>query len=220
MGVHLAASIHTQATTKAAAELDSVRLATSLAFHTKSLLRDLQLEEPLSFRVLTRGPVAQKLGLSKKHRHIELSSQLGQFQLSKVQPQQNLAEQLTNTHEACELHRLLPELRMHTRVAETTALPTVRGEELAFVPSSLGSFFIGVVSCAPAMEKLWSQRCSAEALWGKELEENLEIPELQPAYSTDSFQNQSLHADELAATYATDELERTALTAELARPSA
>ena len=165
MGVHLAASIHTQATAKAAAELDSVRLATSLAFHAKSLLRDLQLEEPLSFRVLTRGPVAQKLGLSKKHRHIELSSQLGQFQLSKVQPQQNLAEQLTNTHEACELHRLLPKLRMHTRVAETTALPTVRGEELAFVPSSLGSFFIGVVSCAPAMEELCSQLCSVEELW-------------------------------------------------------
>ena len=217
MGVHLAASIHTQATAKAAAELDSVRLATSLAFHAKSLLRDLQLEEPLSFRVLTQGPVAQKLGLSKKHRHIELSSQLGQFQLSKVQPQQNLAEQLTNTHEASELHRLLPKLRMHTRVAETTALPTVRGEELAFVPSSLGSFFIGVVSCAPAMEELCSQLCSVEELWGKELEENLEIPELQPAYSTNSLQNHSLHADNLPAAYATDELERTALTAEFER---
>ena len=90
----------TQATSKATAELASVRLATKLAFHTKSLLQDLQLAEPLSFRVLTRGPVTQKLGLSKKHRHIELSSQLGPFQLSKVQPQQNLAEQLTNTHES------------------------------------------------------------------------------------------------------------------------
>ena len=84
MGMLCATSMITQAASKATAELASVRLATNLAFHTKSLLQDLQLAKPLSFRVLTRGPVTQKLGLSKKHRHIELSSQLGQFQLSKV----------------------------------------------------------------------------------------------------------------------------------------
>ena len=93
MGMLCATSMITQATSKATAELAAVRLATNLALHTKSLLQDLQLAKPLSFRVLTRGPVTQKLGLSKKHRHVELSSQLGQFQLSKVQPQQNLAEQ-------------------------------------------------------------------------------------------------------------------------------
>ena len=125
MGVSCAASIQTQATSKAAAELSSVRLASNLAFHTKSLLQDLQLEQPLSFRVLTGGPLAQKLGLSKKTRHIQLWSRLGQFQLSKVQPRQNLAEQLANTHTACGLHRLLPKLKMHTRPAEMVALPTV-----------------------------------------------------------------------------------------------
>ena len=111
MGVPCAASIQTQATSKAAAELSSVRLACTLAFHTRSLLLDLQLEQPLSFRVLTGGPLAQKLGLSKKTRHIELWSRLGQFQLSKVQPRQNLAEQLAHTHTACGLHRLLLSLR-------------------------------------------------------------------------------------------------------------
>ena len=84
MGVHLGASIQ-QATSKSQAELLSVRLASILAFHTKSLLQDLQLAKPLCFRVLTRGPVPSKLGLSKRTRHIELSSHLGQFRLSKVQ---------------------------------------------------------------------------------------------------------------------------------------
>ena len=138
MGVPCAASIQTRATTKAAAELSSVRLA----FHTRSLLQDFQLQQPLCFRVLTRGPLAQKLGLSKKSRHIELWSRLGQFQLSKVQPRQNLAEQLANTHTACGLHRLLPKLKMHTRPAEMVALPTVQAGEPAFVPCS-SSFYIG-----------------------------------------------------------------------------
>ena len=102
MGVHLGASIQ-QATTKAAAEYNTVRLASTLAFHTKSLLQEMMLVKPLCFRVLTRGPVPQKLGLSKQTRHIDLWSQLGQFQLSKVQPKQNLAEQLANNLRACDL---------------------------------------------------------------------------------------------------------------------
>ena len=116
MGVHLGASTQ-QATSKVQAELSSVRLASNLAFHTKSLLQDLQLAKPLCFRVLTRGPVPQKLGLSKRTRHIELSSQLGQFQLSKVQPNQNLAELLANNLRACDLHRLLPKLQLRARCA-------------------------------------------------------------------------------------------------------
>ena len=83
MGVHLGASIQ-QATSKSQAELLSVRLASILAFHTKSLLQDLQLAEPLCFRVLTRGPVPFKLGLSQRTRHIELSSHLGQFDLARL----------------------------------------------------------------------------------------------------------------------------------------
>ena len=146
LGVHLAASIQ-QATSKVATELGSVRLASTLAFHTKSLLREMQLGQPLNFRVLRRGPVAQRLGLSQQTRHIELFSLLGQFQLSKVQPQQNLAEQLTNIHTACSLHRLLPKLQMYVRPAGTRALPTVRGEGRAFSSSSF--FFIGQLSRAP-----------------------------------------------------------------------
>ena len=221
MGVHLGASIQ-QATSKTTAELASVRLATDLAFHTKSLLQDLQLAKPLCFRVLTRGPVPQKLGLSKQTRHIELSSQLGQFQLSKVQPQQNLAELLANNLRACDLHRLLPKLQLQARCAGELALPTVQCEGGAFVSSSLGSFYIGQLCCAPAMEKPQL----VQKLSGKELVDHLAIPELE---STKLFQQQlssggantalhdelqqnSLQQASLQAAYSEDKLERSAST--------
>ena len=198
LGVHLATSIQQQATTRAAADLLSVRLATNLACHTKSLLQNMRLEKPLSRRVLTRGPVAQKLGLSKQTRHIELSrSQLGQFQLSKVQPKQNLAEQLANNHTACSLHKLLPKLQMQARPAGKLALPTVRCKGRAFSSSSLGNFYIGILCRASAMEKPGSEQLS-----GKESEKHLDLPELQSALS-----NESLQSDELAAAYSKGSLQ-------------
>ena len=175
--------------------------------------------------MLTRGPLAQKLGLSKKSRHIELWSRLGQFQLSKVQPRQNLAEQLANTHTACGLHRLLPKLKMHTRPAEMVALPTVQAGEPAFVQCS-SSFYIGMLSRAPAMEELCLEELCSEELLGKEPEKHLDIPELDSAllsenslqqdelvaaYSTDSFQQQSLQPDELEAAYLSDSFQRQSL---------
>ena len=182
MGVHLGASIQ-QATSKSQAELLSVRLASILAFHTKSLLQDLQLAKPLCFRVLTRGPVPSKLGLSKRTRHIELSSHLGQFRLSKVRPQQNLAELLANNLRACELHRLLPKLQLQAGCVKELALPTVRCSGRAFSSYSLGSFYIGQLRCAPAMEKPQF----VQKLSGKESVDHLAIPKLD---STDLIQQQ------------------------------
>ena len=151
-----------------------MRLASTLAFHTKSLLQDMMLVKPLGLRVLTRGPIAQKLGLSKQTRHIELWSQLGPFQLSKIQPKQNLAEQLANNLRACDLHRLLPKLQLQARCAGELALPTVQCEGRAFFSSSLGSFYIGQLCCAPAMEKPQL----VQKLSGKEFVDHLAIPEL------------------------------------------
>ena len=130
MGVPCAASTTTQATTTRAAELASVRMACAQATHTKSLLQDLQLEQPMSLRVLTGGPLAVQLGLSRKSRHLALWSRFGQFQLSKVTPQQNFAATLTNNQTASGLHRLLPKLKMHTRAAaDALALSTGLGED-------------------------------------------------------------------------------------------
>ena len=222
MGVHLGASIQ-QATSKVQAELSSVRLATNLAFHTKSLLQDLQLAKPLCFRVLTRGPVPFKLGLSKQTRHIELSSHLGQFRLSKVQPKQNLAELLANNLRACDLHRLLPKLQLQARCAGELALPTVQCEGRAFSSSSLGSFYIGQLCCAPAMEKPQL----VQKLSGKEFVDHLAIPELESMkllqrQLSSGGANTALHNelrqtslqqdDSLQAAYSEDKLERLAST--------
>ena len=115
LGVPLAASTR-QATTRAA-DVDSVRLACAMAFHTKTLLQDLELVHPMSFRLLTGGPLAMQLGPSKKERHIDLWHWFGQFQLSKVPPHQNLAKSLTHNLSASGLHRLLPDAHKTCRDA-------------------------------------------------------------------------------------------------------
>ena len=226
MGVHLGASIQ-QATSKSQAELLSVRLASTIAFHTKSLLQDLQLAKPLCFRVLTRGPVPYKLGLSKRTRHIELSSHLGQFRLSKVRPQQNLAELLANNLRACDLHRLLPKLQLQAGCVKELALPTVQCEGRAFSSSSLGSFYIGQLCCAPAMEKPQL----VQKLSGKEFVDHLAIPELdstkliQQQLSSggantalhDELESASLQGTSLQAAYLQDDLATTASEEELER---
>ena len=107
MGVPLATSSTSQATSTTAAELDSVRMACKQAFHTKSLLQDLQLDQPFALRVLTGGPLAEQLGLSRNNRHLHPWSWFGQFELSKVSSQQNLAASLTHNLPASGLHRLL-----------------------------------------------------------------------------------------------------------------
>ena len=74
MGVPLATSTTTQATTPKATQLASVRLACRMAFHTKLLLQQLRVEKTLSLRVLLGGPLAEQLGLSRKARHLDFSS--------------------------------------------------------------------------------------------------------------------------------------------------
>ena len=155
------------------------------AFHTKLLLQQLRVVQPLSLRVLLGGPLAVQLGLSRKARHLELLSWFAQFQLSKVGPQSNLAETLTYKLGTSGLHRLLPRLKMHTRSAEKLALHTELGlGEVASFESSSGSFFIGSLTQTLAMEELCaSQPCSDqlldEKLSGKEFVDHLAIPELE-----------------------------------------
>ena len=58
-------------------------------------------------------------------------------------------------------------LRCTQGLQKQTALLTVRGKEQAFLSRSLGSFFIGVVSRAPAMEKLCFQPWFCRRALGK-----------------------------------------------------
>ena len=173
MGVPLATSATRQATTRAA-ELDSVRMACTQAIHTKSLLQDLQLDQPIALRVLTGGPLAEQLGLSRNNRHLHLWSWLGQFQLSKVGSQQNLAASLTYNLTASGLHRLLPKLKMHTRSADALALSTELGSGPAFFRSSSSSFFIGSLSLNPAMAQLTAKELAAAYCEEESLQKELE----------------------------------------------
>ena len=195
MGVPLVTSTTTQATTPKATQLASVRLACRMAFHTKLVLQQLRVVKPLSLRVLLGGPLAVQLGLSRKARHLELHSWFGQFQLSKVGPQSNLAESLTYKLGTSGLHRLLPRLKMHTRAAEKLALHTELGlGEVASFESSSGSFFIGSLTQTSAMEQLCaSPLCSEQLLDESALSnESLRENELVAAYSQTSLHSQSL----------------------------
>ena len=188
MGVPLATSATSQATT-IAAELDSVRMACTQAIHTKSLLQDLQLDQPIALRVLTGGPLAEQLGLSRNNRHLHLWSWFGQFELSKVGSQQNLATPLTKNLTASGLHRLLPKLRMHTRFADALALSTELGSGPAFFRSSSRSFFIGILSLNPAMAQLTAKELAAAYCEEKSLQK-----ELDAAYCEEESLQQELEA--------------------------
>ena len=142
-GVPLIASCRTSCAYKQAdAELASVRLALGLASHAKSLLQHLgvdQLDEhvnislktsSLNVELVTGRPLAMQLGLSRRNKHIQLRSEKGQLQLSKVHPDKNLAYSLTNN--ASDSKRMLAKLRVVTEAAESLALSTAK---------SVSSFF-------------------------------------------------------------------------------
>ena len=160
-GVPLIASCRTRCAYKQAdAELASVRLALGLASHTKSLLQHLgvdQLEEHVNIslktsswnvELVTGRPLAMQLGLSRRNKHIQLRSEKGQLQLSKVHPDKNLAHSLTNTSKASDSKRMLAKLRVVTEAAESLALSTVRGQCLASFGSSSSktSFLVGMIA--------------------------------------------------------------------------
>ena len=205
MGISLAASTMLQATTRTRAELASVDMACTLACHTKSLLHELDLGSALFLRVLVGGPLARQLGLSNKHRHMDLRCRLGQFQLSKVLSNKNLAEQLADNLRASDLHRLLAKLQIHHQPAEMLALSTsLGGEEVAFFQTSSSSFYIGVLSLQPSMSQLdlaqLEQIAMAELrrtalnteLQGKELVKPHKIPMLESALCREPVEKPAL----------------------------
>ena len=215
MGISLAASTSLQATKTTAAFL-SIELVCAQACHTRILLIELGLAKPMSFRVLVGNQVSRKLGLSNRNKHVELWSRMGQFQLSKVLPHKNLAEQLTYNLRASSLHKLLPKLGVHHQPAEMQALPTrLSGKEVAFFLRSPSSFYIGMLTKHPAqldlseleqdaMEELCVSPLCTDQLSGKESEEQFDLPKLQSTLRKQSLQRDQLREDELSATYASD----------------
>ena len=143
-GVPLMTSCKTAcAENQANAELDSVKLALEMASFTKSLLQHLALEQlatPAMISLKTSSlhmeldngrPLAMQLGLSRRNKHLKLK---GQLQLSRVLPNKNLAQSLTDNASD---KTMLAKLRIETEAAGTVALSTVLGQGSAsFVSSS------------------------------------------------------------------------------------
>ena len=133
-----------------------MRLSLGLASHTKSLLQHLDVNQlanqvnislktsSLHVELVTGRPLAMQLGLSRRNKHIQLRSEKGQLQLSKVHPEKNLAHSLTTNASD---KRMLAKLRV-TEAAETLALSTVRGQCLASFGSS-SSLVVGMVAVEP-----------------------------------------------------------------------
>ena len=154
-GVPLTASCRTSCAHKQVdAELDSVRLAFGRACHTKSFLQHLDLDQlddlvNISLKtsswhdeLVTGRPLAMQLGLSRRNKHIQLRSENGQLQLSKVHPQKNLAHSLANNASD---KKMLAKLRVATEAAGIVALTTVRGQDVASFGVS-SSFLVGMVA--------------------------------------------------------------------------
>ena len=166
--------------TQEAAELDSVVLAQQLASHYRSLVQGMQLDLALPVQLqaffcslncelVTGRPLALKLGLSRRRKHVQLRTKDGQLQLSKVLPSKNLAGSLTKNLSTSGLHRLLPKLMVHTRAVDSLALLTrLSPEQLASFCSSSSSFFIGMVTLHP---KITQTRASSTAV-------SLQLPSL------------------------------------------
>ena len=96
-----------------------------------------------------------QLGLSRRNKHIQLRSEKGQLQLSKVHPDKNLAYSLTIN--ASDSKRMLAKLRVVTEAAESLALSTVRSQCLASfgTSSSETSFLVGMIAAEhPKMAQL------------------------------------------------------------------
>ena len=179
--------------TQAAAELDAVVLAQQLASCCQSLVQGMQLDLALpdlhvffcslSCDLVTGKPLALKLGLSRRKKHVQLRTRHGQLQLSKVLPAKNLAESLTKNLSTASFHRLLPKLMVHTRAVEAQALLTrLSQDQLASCSSS--SFFIGMVALHPqmALTTASSTDVSLQLLSlterGKETEKDIAFPQL------------------------------------------
>ena len=203
MGNTLATSTSLQAT-KTTAEVKSVELACAQACYTRTLLIELELAKPMSFRVLVGNQVSWKLGLSNRNKHTELWSRMGQFQVSKVLSHKNLAEQLTYNLGSSSFNRLLTLLRVHHQPAEMQALPTrLSGEGVAFFLRSPPSFYIGMLTKHPAQLDLSELEQDA-------MEELCVSPLCSDQLS--ALRRQSLHRKELAAAYSPEEIESTAST--------
>ena len=189
------------------AEVDSVNLALALALYTRNLLQQLRvdcLRELVNIQVkmcslnvmlVTGRPLAMQLGISRRHKHIEIGSEKGQLKISRIHPEKNLAQSLTNNPTASIQHWLLPKLRLASKAVELWTLSTgLSFEQRSLSPSS--SLMVGMLAVeAPKMAKpypreLVSQKSVADSFHRNSFES---LPTNLPSLSVEPRASLTLH---------------------------
>ena len=158
----------TSDSTSAEAELYALGMAVHHSLHLKSLLQEMQLVQlakPFELSVFTDSSsgkaLASQLGLTKKHKHIQLRYVFmkdllvhGQLQLRKIPAGKNPAAVLTTHLPASTLHKLLPRLGVRTRAADSKDLLSVLNVEMLASSREEQSFFIGMMAEQPVPAQL------------------------------------------------------------------
>ena len=161
-------------------------MAVQDSLHLQSLLQEMhlsQLAKPFELTVCTDSSsgkaLASKLGLTRKHKHVQLRYLFkqdlianGQLQLSKIPAGKNPAAMMTKHLSASNLHKLLPKLGVTTRAADSRALFSVLNlEVLASTREQQSSFFIGMLAEQPVTAQLVESRVSSRPAHSRSLPE-------------------------------------------------
>ena len=188
-GVPVATSSRTQASqasSLAEAELYAMGMAVQDSLHLQSLLQEMhlsQLATPFELTVCIDSSsgkaLASKLGLTRKHKHVQLRYLFahdlianGQLQLSKIPAGKNHAAITTKHLSASNLHKLLPKLGVTTRAADSRALFSVLNLEVFASPrEQQSSFFIGMLAEQPVTVQLVESRVSLRPAHSRSLPE-------------------------------------------------
>ena len=167
-GVPVATSSRTQAyraSSSAEAELYAMGMAVQDSLHLQSS---------------SGKALASQLGLTRKHKHVQLRYSFahdlianGQLQLRKIQAGKNPAVMMTKHLSASNLHKLLPKLSVTTRIVDSRALFSVLNlEVLASSRALQSSFFIGMMAEQPVTAQLVESRVSSRPAHSRSLSEH------------------------------------------------
>ena len=184
-----------------------MNLALALALYTRNLLQQLRVDClgelvniqvkmcSLNVMLATGRPIAMQLGLSRRNKHIEIGSGNGQLKMSRIHPEKNLAQSLTNNPTASIQHWLLPKLRLASKAVQLWSLCTGLGDEQTCLsPSS--SLMVGMLTAEapkmakPHLRKLALQKSVTDSFHRTSF---ASLPKILPSLSLESRASLTLH---------------------------
>ena len=136
-----------------------------------------------------------QLGISRRRKHIEIGSEKGQLKISRIHPEKNLAQSLTNNPTASIQHWLLPKLRLASKAVQLWTLCTGLGDEQTCLsPSS--SLMVGMLTAeAPKMAKPYPRELDFQKSVADSFHRNSfeTLPKTLPSLSLESRASLTLH---------------------------